>query len=892
MLRRWFKKSSRLEHPRGDVRLQAIQALNAEQTEQQQSELEQIAQTDCDAEVRRAALQRVLNPDALVKLLDEDEFADEVASQIAQRIKAGQTTSCHDHECVLKARIAQAEAEDLDSLWPLLKTPEHCAELALRLRNGARKRVLEHPQLTTESGLTVLQRAARGKDKNVHRHARVRLDEIKAAQTQCNDARKRLDELDTAIDKSLKVQPAEAQAVISHRQKLTKLSAMRRAVVQELGSALNDQKFSIPEDPLRNVDLSLPDPNNDPFKMLVAQFEVLDVHMRAGALLSEVSAQRDTLTSAWLSHCDKFPPTPEQHQVFERVSHQFHVYESAWRRAAQVEGCDADVAAELAEVPKVDAHAGAALQERQRWRDTWRKRINALHWPLEHEPPHLVSMAEAHLVRVTQEIERLQTAFAAAEAELNKTVAQAAAAVDGGHVDAAKRFLKRARGLQKAGLKSRDREVAAVSAKVAEFDDWQHFATDPKRNECLTELQRLCDEPLEAPQQATRLKGLRQSWQQLGRPAGHAEIELQQEFDRLANIAFAPCRAYYDEQAQLRADNLARREVLCDQLQSYLTGTDWEHADMQAAEAILRSARDEWHTCHPCERKALKPVQNRFEALQDELHGKVKAAWDANLARKIEIVDQAKALLQDDVGAQVEGAKALQQAWQRVGKTPRGPDQKLWREFRQVCDQIFAQREAHHQAQQAAVQQGYEQLDAAIDALAHAATGAPTHKEFDSMSANIDHAANGLRVGGDHRKRIRQAQDAYRKALAVTTRTQTEEKLMQWRLWDEQVSRAELSHESIEAPHPVFAARVAGEPELTDCLQLVLEAEIAADLPSPSEDQGARMALQIEFMNAGRRDLGSEDYQLLIKRWCRAGPKSDVHNDLRTRFFDAVAERI
>ena len=75
-------------------------------------------------------------------------------------------------------------------------------------------------------------------------------------------------------------------------------------------------------------------------------------------------------------------------------------------------------------------------------------------------------------------------------------------------------------------------------------------------------------------------------------------------------------------------------------------------------------------------------------------------------------------------------------------------------------------------------------------------------------------------------------------------------------------------------------------------MSLVLEAEIAADQPSPSADQTARMALQIELMNAGRRDLGAEDYRDLLRRWCAAGPKDETANALRERFFAAIARRL
>ena len=83
---------------------------------------------------------------------------------------------------------------------------------------------------------------------------------------------------------------------------------------------------------------------------------------------------------------------------------------------------------------------------------------------------------------------------------------------------------------------------------------------------------------------------------------------MMKDFDALAERAFEPCKAYFADQAAQRAENLSKRQALCQQLQDYLENTDWQTADMQAAEAISRTARAEWRKHHPCDRKALKPV--------------------------------------------------------------------------------------------------------------------------------------------------------------------------------------------------------------------------------------------------------------------------------------------
>jgi exonuclease SbcC len=901
MLSRWFKRSSRLEHPDREVRLQALQALNAEQAADAQATLESIALGDVDLEVRLAALPHVSNPDTLTQLLVDPDLASATATQIATQVRAGNSSSLNEHPRVLQARITQAQANDIDALWPLLMNAEQCAQLALRLRDDARERLLTHPLLNDESGLSVLQKVARGKDKNCHRHARERLDLIKKARTSCTDSQARLSELDVAIAKALKSPPKDDANQRAHIQKLNQLQGMREQAITSIAEAqqaLSDiggitERLDIPPDPLAGINLALPDPADDPFIPLLEKLSRLATGMREGIPVSQAVEQRDEVTSAWLSHADSYPANTQQHQQFENVSQHFQDYRSAWQRLQAIKQADLQTPDSLSESAPNPTELQALLSARTKWRKRWHKPLQQLIWPVDHIEPEEIAMLKADLQRIDGEIERLSSLLKRAETDMAEAVSAASTAIEAGQFEQATEQLRGARRLQKAGINAFDRELGSLSAQVAEFRDWQQYATDPKREQLLTEIKSLCENPQEPPTQAARIKSLREQWQQLGRSTSAHEADLRRQFDGFADTAFAPCRVYYAEQSEMRAENLAQRQALCDQLTDYLQGTDWGNADMQAAESILRSAREEWHKHHPCERRALKSVEHRFETLQGQLFDKVKAAWDGNLQAKQDIVAQAQALLEQDTAAQVNGAKNLQRAWREVGTTPRGPDQRLWKQFRQICDQIFEQRDVQQQADKVEFTARQQTLEESVRTLeAGAQQAQPSRKTLSGLRDAVNVASEGLNVSATLRKRIEQAVANYNQALQQEDRHQVRRDLQQWQQWDELVSQAEQAGHIIEAPHAVFASRVKGDAQSANWLNLTLEAEIAAEIPTPPTDQTARMALQVEFMNAGRRNLAMEDLSELRKRWCEAGPKTDSENDLRVRFFIALEKRL
>jgi hypothetical protein len=879
--------------------------LSAEQAADAQDLLAQLASNDSVVAVRSAAILKVADANVLAPLLDDEAVAEVATRRVCTLIEQGQQPECAGHDRVLATRIAQAQTKDLASLLPLVSNTEQCCELALRLRDEGRETVLAHALLQSEAGLSMLQKAARGRDKYCHRYAREKLDLIKQARQTIEAQQQRLTELDASIHKALKQEPAEPGALLLHRQKLIRLRDMRSTEVEDLMAtqkqlteAGGETDFpAIADDPLAGADLRLPDPQDNPFIELCETLRGLQARIFKADDVQSLETQRREIAQRWLAHADKFPPTAEQHALLAQVTEQLQRYRDAWQRGESLATQSLSAPPPLSDKASFDETIAGELQARNRWLKRWKKTITAVNWPSDHTQPQWLDDAQNELLRVSEEAQRLQTLTTTAGDQLAKLVSDADHALNEGQVEEALKHIRQARVLQKAGIKQHDAMLASLSARLAELRDWQKFATDPKREELLSAIAQLAQTPLEPAAQASRLKTLREQWRQLGRPINAEQADQQKQFDTLADQAFEPCRAYFAEQAQLRQDNLAARIELCEQLKNYLQQTDWHSTDIAAAETILRSARQEWHTYRPCERKALKPVEQTFEKLQDELHSKIKASWAANVATKQQIVEQAQALAnsndEDTAQNAVQTVKNLQQQWQQVGRTPRSADQKLWREFRAACDSIFAQREQANSALKQANAEQLQQFEQAITEFETAAAGSQhSAKALDGFIDHLNHLATDVQLSGQHRERVETARSRYQKALQLQAQAGVIADLAQWEQWDRDVCEAERNGESFEPPHAVFAPRATGTAKSEDWLALTLEAEIAANIASPDTDRNARMALQVALMNEGRRDLAQEDWKALRSRWCTGGPKDAQGEQLRSRFFTALRARL
>ncbi|NOX52175.1 MAG: DUF349 domain-containing protein [Gammaproteobacteria bacterium] len=916
ILRRWLRRSSRLTHPDSKIRLTALAELDATDP-QQQSILLTVLRDDADDIVRKAALQKVTNLEAVRTCLQDDVLAAAAQTRLVALLRDLRASGQHPSplpQDMFEVWLKHANGDDLAQLLPLAVNATQLAELAIRCKDQ-REQILNHPLLEKEADLQTLERISRGRDKFCNRHARDRLETMKQRQAQCVEKIARLTELDTSITKALKTHPADHESQLRHTHKLLKLKTMRNQHAKEADTLLESVRCAggetgnlhIPASPLDNVTLD-DTPKEDPFLVLVGALEQfstrLTVAPAADENLKELAQTREHITSQWLGLADTQSPTSVQHQTFERVSRSYQNWLGAAQRLEAFSAEKMLPPPALSDQDKANQDkvpSTSALKTRQDWQRRWRQRIKNLAWPDNLQTPGILSDVQKQLGRIEVEIASLQTSINNSAQALEAEIATLSATLEEQQYSQSLAHMKRVRALIKQ-IPSVDHEtqrtIAMLSSRLNELRDWQKFATQPKRLQLITELEKLANQQLEPIILADHIRAIRDQWRQLGHPKSSEERDQQLAFDTLAEQTFAPCKAYYKDQASIRAENLAARKALSTQLAAYLDTVEWQDTDLKAAEKILRTARDEWRKFHPCDRQGLKPVQQQFDTLQETLHGQLKARWAANAAAKGDIVGRASALLTSnlDIVARINETKNLQQEWQRVGPVPRSADQRLWKEFRKACDEVFASRDADTKAKKEAHTQQLKTLEQAILDFSNKTQLAieqntTTAKELSTLLAGIRTLPYALRVPADLTRDIANIEKRYRTALTSHKQRQQAQHIIDLSNWDQQVSSAEQSGTSIEAPHPWFELRVAAQSEPEDWHKLTIEAEVVADLPSPVEDQNARMALQIQMMNTGIRNTTEQDPTALLKRWCTAGPKDEAADALRSRFFTAIRKQ-
>ena len=913
-----FKRKPKLTDADPVRRLAAVEATDAAA----QKTLAAIALDDADAGVRRAALAR-LTPSHLRPLLEAAEArqdrsrALEIAGQLAALPDAGVA-----HPLIAVARCTQAPtpvalaAIGDAELEALAITHIRDVEARGRLADGVWR----------EDRLIALEAQTRNRDKTTHRLARERLATCKRLREARVELLGRAESLTAKAGRLVATDPqfgARRDALAQEWQGVWEdLDANAAALapfapsVPAAGEAAEEtalrRRFSLPASPPpaepvpgRGPSLAAPLAELQALETAFADSaaEMGDPHEFA-ARLAAIEARSGAARGAAAAG-------PTYDALLARLK---ELLAAAGRAHGQRPKANAILALDTAWQPPKGEEDFAALWRRQgacrRAARDAAAIIEAVAWPAGSAGPEWLAQLAAQGAAARAVDERCGDTLAALRQEIMERIEAMEAHVEAGEVAAASRLQAQASGrirrLPKSARAGPAAQLASRSGRLKELNAWQAFAERGQREALCGEMEALADAPLPPSDQAERIKALRKQVQALGPIRSSADRALMARFDAAAERAFAPCREHFAALAERRRFNLAQREAICQALETFLAENDWQHPDHKGVAQVLRTAREEWRAFRPVDRSAGRELEDRFRKVTDQLHAHLKTEWERNVTAKEAIVETARAAVAADrpVGELVELMKRLQREWKEVGPTPRGKDQKLWRAFRDICDHVFSARGQDHAERRAkagsAVAEANALVEDVLNAIAEDAPEVPDRRMLRDFTARSE-ALEGL--PREVARRVQQALSDFERevALALGRRRVQEELAHLARMDALDAALAELEREGgdtaawqadagdLAAP---FAPRLAGaEGAAGETLKrLAIEAEIAAEMDSPEEDQALRMAVRMEGLQGGlpARDRERADGAELLGRWCASAAGQRGAAAARDRFFAAL----
>ncbi|MGC3875103.1 DUF349 domain-containing protein [Halomonas sp. GXIMD04776] len=713
LLRRFF--APRWQHRDPAVRRQAVARLDVAQP-QDRERLELLA-VDEHASVRQAALARLMDPAQLMRLKVEHDSPELQARLLVLLI--GQPGAPP-----LATRLSLIEEIDDPTLLSQLALHGDNQELRLtalaRLQdedilihqaienNIAAVRHAAARRVVTEHGLARLSREAR-RDKQVIRLARERLNRLRenAAQTEAQRAKREriLEALEQHAHHTW--EPLYAGRY-RHLQREWEALSDLPSRAQELRfqeASLRCRKI-ISDHETQHQALAYADrQRNDADAARRAMIEALEqdlASLRQQEQITEqdlasLNAHKHLLANRWQTLSDQHAPDAETSARYTRALTELDHINHVWKRLEQYTPTLND-----AWYRQNDPELCQALQ--------------ALDWPSELPPSPLLKQVRHYLAddRTTEPDDRQTARFEDDLKELERLLER-------GAFKQASRLYQSLR--QRSDMLSEDQSRAhqpilkRLGAQLSELRDWRNFVAGPKRDQLCQTIVELADNTaLSDSDLDRRHRQLIKEWKELGDAAIDRELStrFRSASDRI-HERLGPWRKAQDEERQR---NLDARVALCEQLEILLEHSD-ANADPDALRLIRDRAREQWRLFSPIPRGHGESIGRRFSHIRHALQTLIdRRAQEIGVAKQ-ELVEEARRLQADSGSAsrRADQAKVLQHRWRKLGRAPKGEEQALWREFRGLCDNIFAARENERDDRAQRAQEHLDAMQALIERI-------------------------------------------------------------------------------------------------------------------------------------------------------------------------------
>ena len=191
---------------------------------------------------------------------------------------------------------------------------------------------------------------------------------------------------------------------------------------------------------------------------------------------------------------------------------------------------------------------------------------------------------------------------------------------------------------------------------------------------------------------AREVNKLHRRWKKVGNLPQKDENDLWDRF-KAATDAFNEKKSEnIDELREQEQENLEKKEALIKQAEALKDSEEWDKTHKE-----LQKLMDQWKEVGPVPKRKSGKVWKKFKGAMDAFYDRrrdhfkeVKEQRKDNLKEKEDVLDKLKALKDhDDPITAVEEAKPLQEEFKKAGYVPIKHKNRMWKEYREICDVIY-----------------------------------------------------------------------------------------------------------------------------------------------------------------------------------------------------------
>lgn len=249
----------------------------------------------------------------------------------------------------------------------------------------------------------------------------------------------------------------------------------------------------------------------------------------------------------------------------------------------------------------------------------------------------------------------------------------------------------------------------------------QRIAEEQKKNfekkkELLDKLENIIQNEENIKNAFDGFHAIRDEYAALGDVPGDKYRDLEDRYQALRDAFFYNINIY----KELREHDLKRNQELKQELidkAKALKALD----TIKEKDQLVRLYQKEWSEIGPSPRETYKEMADEFFGTCREVIDEIKTYYDglkeeqeANLAKKVALVDKMKELLLHEIKnhstwtKKTEEVLAMQKEWKEIGFAPKKENEEVWQEFRGLCDLFFDRKGEYYEKRKSSQKQNTE----------------------------------------------------------------------------------------------------------------------------------------------------------------------------------------
>ena len=243
-------------------------------------------------------------------------------------------------------------------------------------------------------------------------------------------------------------------------------------------------------------------------------------------------------------------------------------------------------------------------------------------------------------------------------------------------------------------------KLNATVALSRYFDDISSFATNPKRDELVSKIKKIADNPIKNPRkQADEIHKIQAQWQALDQTSKTASQKQWNIFRSYVDKAWIPCGEFFDELYKQKLVNATKKQKITQDLTEFIQRNSNKFPTIRILRNKLKKFEDSWNGHAPVRDDVFSKLKSDFIDAKKPILDEIKKQNKQIKIKKEQIIDSVSKINSGDMDENISKYMNLKKDWNTLDKLPHKVEKILWKEFISSGDRFFEEQNKNKQIQ-------------------------------------------------------------------------------------------------------------------------------------------------------------------------------------------------